>query len=151
MVALTEAVYDSLYTMVVHGSMTHSMVRSMFGSQILLCVVILLSVVVDGQGEEGEVRQEYGWGEIVQGWQTAFGDKDKITLDDNETDNDATDGSNAEDTTKDDKQPCQEHQLSLLFLFVVFVLIIILMLLSEWIDPMEVLRSSKHQMVIIEE
>ena len=137
--------------MVVHGSMVHSMVRSMFGSQILISVVIVMSVVVDGQGEEGEVGQEYGWGEMVQGWQTALEDRDKIPLDVNETDNDALENNNAKDTTKEDKETCQEHQLSLLFLFVVFVLIIILMLLSEWIDPMEVLRSSKHQMVIIEE
>ena len=83
----------------------------------------------------------------MHGWKTASGDRDKITLDGN----DASESNNVDDTTKEDKQTCQEHQLSLLFLFVVFVLIIILMLLSEWIDPMEVLRSSKHQMVIIEE
>ena len=49
------------------------------------------------------------------------------------------------------KQKYEENQLPILLLFMVFIFIIILMFLSEWIDPLEVLRSSKHQMVIIEE
>ena len=36
-------------------------------------------------------------------------------------------------------------------LSMVVILILVLMMLSEWVSPMDVMRTSKHQMVIIEE
>ena len=36
-------------------------------------------------------------------------------------------------------------------LFVALALIVVLMVVAEYVDPLEILRSSKHHMVIIED
>ena len=126
--------------------------------QLLFCIVIVL--VVGGQGKEGERLGEvevYGLVEMVEGdeWHEE-GDQAVYDDRDDNADHDSNHTNYIEtkpylDTAIVVKKKCEKQDLPLLLLFIVFIFIIILMLLSEWINPLEVLRSSKHQMVIIEE